>query len=450
MQTRGFAGVSTLACRLWWRALRQGLAMRCTSGPVNSHYSMTSELTPLYNQRTRTTLQPENSQHSTTNKLTPHLLNLEGASCRGKGGVFTSGVWPLLSNLEDPELRRLAQALPATMLSSRADSTTKNARASSGAVHAAPKAAVEEAVHALSWLHGLAGLQPLGGSTLVKANLEGLRRILAKPKVRKEPVTADMLKAMVEAAGLAPSLTVVRLLAVYLVAFAGFRRCDELIRLRCEDITFSAEGMIIIIVSSKTDQYREGSSLVIARTGGLTCPVGMMEKYFQMGELNHTPKACVFQGISVIKEGEWLKKTGDTRLRELLLQKITQLGYEPKAFGMHSLHHLQTQTENMNEPKVDPMTSLHLEDVYRSPWRFIELTHVSHLAPSLFNNYANALHWIMANNYGAQLLHYLDDFLLVGPPGKDTCQEAMYRMLLVCDQLGIPVASEKLALRAPC
>ena len=65
-------------------------------------------------------------------------------------------------------------------------------------------------------------------------------------------------------------------------------------------------------------------------------------------------------------------------------------------------------------------------------------------APSLFNNYANALHWIMASNYGAQLLHYLDDFLLVGPPSKDTCQEAMYRMLLVCDQLGIPVASEML------
>eukprot|EP00731_Ephydatia_muelleri_P014695 Em0008g415a len=53
-----------------------------------------------------------------------------------------------------------------------------------------------------------------------------------------------------------------------------------------------------------------------------------------------------------------------------------------------------------------------------------------HSALSLFNNYANALHWIMASNYGAQLLHYLDDFLLVGPSGKDTCQEAMYRMLL--------------------
>ena len=36
-----------------------------------------------------------------------------------------AGMWPLLSNLEDPELRRLAQALPATVLKSRADSTSK-------------------------------------------------------------------------------------------------------------------------------------------------------------------------------------------------------------------------------------------------------------------------------------------------------------------------------------
>ena len=50
----------------------------------------------------------------------------------------------------------------------------------------------------------------------------------------------------------------------------------------------------------------------------------------------------------------------------------------------------------------------------------------------------------MASNYGAQLLHYLDDFLLDGSPGKDTCHEAMSRMLLVCDLLGIPVASKKL------
>ena len=61
--------------------------------------------------------------------------------------------------MEDPELRRLAK------------------------------------LHALSWFHGLAGLQQLGGLPLVKPTMEGLKRMLAKPKVRKEPVTADMLKA---------------------------------------------------------------------------------------------------------------------------------------------------------------------------------------------------------------------------------------------------------------
>ena len=83
------------------------------------------------------------------------------------------------------------------------------------------KAAVEEAVHALSWLHGLAGLQPLGASPLVTSRLWC---ILAKPKVLKEPVMADMLKAMVEAAGSAPSLTEVRLMALCLVAFARIMR----------------------------------------------------------------------------------------------------------------------------------------------------------------------------------------------------------------------------------
>ena len=84
------------------------------------------------------------------------------------------------------------------------------------------KVAVEEAVHALTWLHELVGLQQLGGcrSPLVKSMVEGLKWILAKPKVRKEPVTADMLKAMVEAAGPDPLLSEVRLLAVCLVAFA--------------------------------------------------------------------------------------------------------------------------------------------------------------------------------------------------------------------------------------
>ena len=43
-------------------------------------------------------------------------------------------------------------------------------------------------------------------------------------------------------------------------------------------------------------------------------------------------------------------------------------------------------------------------------------------APSIFNNFASALHWILEKKYGATLLHYLDNFLLVGPPEQPICQ----------------------------
>ncbi|KAL5496829.1 hypothetical protein EMCRGX_G013192 [Ephydatia muelleri] len=104
-------------------------------------------------------------------------------------------------------------------------------------------------LHALSWFHGLAGLQQLGGLPLVKPTMEGLKRMLAKPKVQKEPVMANILKAMVEATGPEPPLSDVRLLAVWLVAFAGFLHCNELIKLKCYDITFNAEGIVINVQS---------------------------------------------------------------------------------------------------------------------------------------------------------------------------------------------------------
>ena len=77
-----------------------------------------------------------------------------------------------------------------------------------------------------------------------------------------------------EAPGSAPSLMEVRLLAGCLVAFAG---CDELVKLRCADITFNAEGKI---ESSKTDQYRDEASWVF-------CWAGDMPSWYHGALLSH-------------------------------------------------------------------------------------------------------------------------------------------------------------------
>ena len=40
--------------------------------------------------------------------------------------------------------------------------------------------------------------------------------------------------------------------------------------------------------------------------------------------------------------------------------------------------------------------------------------------------------------------HYLDDFILLGPPGTNRCQRNLDRALTICASLGVPLATEKL------
>ena len=80
--------------------------------------------------------------------------------------------------------------------------------------------------------------------------------------------------------------------------------------------------------------------MVIAHTGTPTCAVNMMIRYFDMAKLTIQSSEKVFRGIVHTKVGEKLRKTGGisyTCLRELLLAKLGQLGWNPALFGMHSL-----------------------------------------------------------------------------------------------------------------
>ena len=68
-----------------------------------------------------------------------------------------------------------------------------------------------------------------------------------------------------------------------------------------------------------------------------------------------------------------------------------------------------------------------------------------HSAPKLFNNMADLLAWILKNQGVSYLIHYLDDFLTVGPAGSPECQHNLYIIIQVCKALGVPLALEKVA-----
>lgn len=282
--------------------------------------------------------------------------------------VASAQIWNEFKGLQNPELKSLAERIPDTVLASRANSTTKKYRnaverwkkwASQRDLDYLPiavskfalylqwvgetsqsRAAVEEAVNAASWLQRIRGEDVLvSRNPLICSIVEGFQRQLARPKVKKSPVTPGILQEIVASHGLNPSLADLRLAAICLTAYTGFLRFDELNRLRGCDIKIYKEKMELHIIASKTDQYRQGASLLIARTGTNTCPVAMMEKYIATGGIDLTSQEKLFRGIVRTKKRETLRASGSlsyTRMRELVLGKLRELGYDAKKFGLHS------------------------------------------------------------------------------------------------------------------
>lgn len=64
-------------------------------------------------------------------------------------------------------------------------------------------------------------------------------------------------------------------------------------------------------------------------------------------------------------------------------------------------------------------------------------------APAIFSALAEALEWILRSRGVRNVIHYLDDFLLLGAPGSSECNQALLTTLSTCQELGIPLASHK-------
>ena len=221
--------------------------------------------------------------------------------------ILSQGMWDLLKELEGPELKELAKRLPDTILHSRADSTVRKylggfkrwkSWATEWQIAPIPakdyhialylqfladstksKSAVEEACNSIAWVHSTAGLPSPTVSPFVRATLEGLQRLPARPAGKKALVTSVTLEEMVRDAEKSHSLSDLRLVTTCLLAYAGFLCFNELVSIRPYDIKIQEDKMILYIPQSKTDQLWKGGKLIIARTGNPTCPVAMLESY---------------------------------------------------------------------------------------------------------------------------------------------------------------------------
>jgi integrase len=201
---------------------------------------------------------------------------------------------------------------------------------------------INEAFYAIRWAHRLAGLAVPCKSDLVKTIREGSIRSVGRCVVKKEPITPEILRQLVNVYGFHNTyLKNIRVVCMCLLCYAGFLRLAELANLRRDHVFIYDNHVKLFLESSKTDVYREGRDALISKTNTPTCPVNMLLRYFYLAEIPADSTDYIFRPLCFCKSVNSHKlrsgKLSYTTAREILLSALEILGLNKKFFGLHSL-----------------------------------------------------------------------------------------------------------------
>ena len=173
--------------------------------------------------------------------------------------------------------------------------------------------------------------------------LEAIKRILSKPVRKKLPITVAHLQNMCQSFGgnIIGKLENLRTMTIFFLSFAGFLRFSECIALRRSDLIISKTHAKIFIEQSKTDKYRQGHWLHIARINSELCPIKMLEEYLLRTKIKEGSEKFLFRGITSTRNGELLREC-DKHVCYETIRKQVLLALKPfvadiKEYGLHSL-----------------------------------------------------------------------------------------------------------------
>lgn len=122
---------------------------------------------------------------------------------------------------------------------------------------------------AISWAHGVKGLPSPTHSTLVKATIQGIRRKHGRPpKQAAALLKSDIIKLVRGLKGVRGK----RDKAMLLLGFSAAFRRSELVSLDVSDLEFVADGILLRLRRSKTDQEGKGREIAVPYIGGRYCP----------------------------------------------------------------------------------------------------------------------------------------------------------------------------------
>ena len=273
------------------------------------------------------------------------------------------------AGLTHPVLKDLAKKMPAHLLSSRSDNTVKKyynyfkkwrnfieekgeLSLPANAVHVAlfithlieqsnSSNTILSCIYAIKWAHETCGFADPTSHPFVKSLIETAKRCCSVTKTKKDPVTSDMLRTLCFNYQASSDLLILRDLTMILFSFTGFLRYDECSNLRCCDVTVNADHLVLFLDHSKTDQFRHGNELVIAKLDSVACPYSMFLRYSAVAGINLQSSDYLFKPIyrsrDTCKFVSGNKKLSYSRARIAIVSRLKEVGIASKSFGLHSL-----------------------------------------------------------------------------------------------------------------
>lgn len=186
---------------------------------------------------------------------------------------------------------------------------------------------------AISVAHRLAGVDNPIAAPEVTTVWSGVRRSLGVSPNRKTALETELLRRVLEP--LADDRPAdVRDRALLLVGFAGCLRRSELVGLDVADVTVTADGLVLTVRGSKTDQERAGAEVGLAYGSYRpTCPVRAWVAWRGAAELDDGP---AFRGVTRHGEVRPGRLTAGSVAR-VVQRRVAAVGLDPAEFGGHSL-----------------------------------------------------------------------------------------------------------------
>jgi site-specific recombinase XerD len=191
---------------------------------------------------------------------------------------------------------------------------------------------IRRALAAISKMHKVAGHPSPCAVEPVPSTIKGIERTHGSRTFGKAPANLDAVAKMVEAFP-PTSLDHLRNRALLLVGFAGAFRRSELVALEASDLTWSEEGVVVLVRRSKTDQQGEGMQKALPFVSGGTCAATALRAWLVAAGIKEGP---IFRPMN--RNGHPKPVPLNAQSVALIIKVACEkTGLDPKKYSGHSL-----------------------------------------------------------------------------------------------------------------